>query len=211
MQGIGTAALAVLEGSMETDSTKRSALSLVETRDIVAPTTVAEARSLQAWAERLPARPDVRTSPEELAVHMRYLRAALPSRPTDIETGKRRVAVYTRTLCRYAPESIARMAEKAAETCRFFPTVSECVAILDSMIEPPTDRERALSLCQQFWQCRFDEWLAELRQPDAAQAIVDAVPDQWRRIAVERGLLRRMDDGTYVIRRAALAPVDQQD
>ena len=203
MQGIGTAALAVLEGSRETASTKPSALSLVEARDIVAPNTVADARALQAWAERLPAQPEVRTGPEELAEQMRYLRSVLPSRPTDIETGKRRVTVYTRILGRYSPESIRRMVEKAAETCRFFPTPAECVAILDGFVEPPTDRNRALSMCQQFWQTRFDEWLAELRMPDVSPSIIDAVPDQWRRIAMERGLLRLTEDGAYVIRRQA--------
>jgi hypothetical protein len=205
MQGIGTAALAVLEGSMETASTKPSALSLLEDREIVAPATVAEARALQAWAERQPAQPDARTSPEELAEQMRYLRSILPSRPTDIDTGKRRVAVYTQILGRYAPESIRRMVEKAAETCRFFPTPAECVAILEAFVSPPTDRDRALSMCQQFWQSRFDDWLAELRDPDASDAVVDAVPEQWRRIAMERGLLRWVEaEERYVIRRKSV-------
>lgn len=46
----------------------------------------------------------------------------------------------------------------------------------------------------------MDRFLESLDRKDATMRDVDRAPERWRMIAMERGYLRQMDDGRFVIR-----------
>lgn len=46
----------------------------------------------------------------------------------------------------------------------------------------------------------MEAFLNALRDGAATADILDGKPDQWLRIANERGYLRKMSDGSYIIR-----------
>ena len=163
------------------------------------PTTDEEARALEAWADQPPERPAPITS-EALARQLDFLASALPARATDAETGRKRAAVYYRLLGDYAEEAIARMSVQACKTLKWFPTPVECLAILESLPTPHPEQTTAKRLSRDYWQGRLDRFLAALAADDILQEKIDSEPEQWRRIAAERGLLR-WDGERHVVRR----------
>ena len=196
METIGQAAINALQ---ETDGPTPSANSLTVKPLIRLPTTVEECRYLKEWAETQ-ATDIVPVTVEQLGKHLEFMAAALPSKVVDKQTGKMRAAVYAKILGKFSNAAIAFMARRACETLEWFPTPSQCLAILDMHIGAPGDKQQALHFCQQFWQQRHEAFLASLEAGDATDAQVAEVPEQWRKIAVEKGYLRRLDDGSYVIR-----------
>lgn len=171
---------------------------------ITVPKTEEECRSLQAWAENQPIGP-VAASPDQIAKHLSFLAAALPSRAVDEESAKMRFAVYQKILGAYPAGAIAFMARRACETLDWFPTPRQCLNLIRDYVSAPGQRETALRLCHDFWQQEFDRFIDALRAGEIDQAAIDAKPERWRRIAVERGYLRRMTDGSFVIRRQSIA------
>lgn len=160
-----------------------------EDREIVAPTTPEEARALRQWAETQPrAWPAIEV--DELTRHLEFMSATLPTKNLDEESGRKRVAVYARILGGYSEHAIAKMALVACSTLRWFPTPSECLEIIAKHEDPPTPRERALTVCHGFAQRQFEAFRASLKAGDASAELLDGVPDQWKRICVEQGYLR---------------------
>lgn len=111
-----------------------------------------------------------------------------------------RAAVYAAILSDFTNDALAFMARRACETLDWFPTPRQCLEILREWQEPVSAKERANSLCLSYWQGRFDQFVTALEDGSATMFDVEKAPDRWRRIAEDRGLLRRMDDGSYVIR-----------
>lgn len=185
--------------------------SLPATRPVIAaPATISECRALKAWADGEPDGHEP-ASIEELAKHLQFLNSTLPRQAADAEAGKKRTAVYARILGSFSSDALAFMTRRACETLDWFPTPHQCLDILKDYQEPATDKQIALSLCQNFWQTRMDEFLASLRDGAANQSDVDAVPQQWLMVAMERGYLRLIEDGAFVIRSNGLAATaDQQ-
>lgn len=66
-------------------------------------------------------------------------------------------------------------------------------------------RLQAQRMCAEFWQREFAAFISALMNGQATQQMVDAKSDRWNRIAMERGFLRRMPDGKFVIRQAQAA------
>ena len=169
------------------------------------PETVEECRALKAWAEAQDDRP-APASVTQLARHLEYLAATLPRQGTDEETGEKRTAVYARILGGYSNDALAYMARKACETLNWFPTPKQCLDILQGYRAPTSEKDQALSLCHRFQQGRFEEFVADLQADRATQDDVDAAPLQWRKIAMERGHLRWIEEQQrYVIRRPVIA------
>ena len=52
----------------------------------------------------------------------------------------------------------------------------------------------------QSYRSPFDKFIDRLDGYEIDQREVDRMPERWRKIAEERGYLRRMDDGQFVIR-----------
>lgn len=166
------------------------------------PQTLDECRALEAWAlAQSVAEP--KATPQQIARHLEFLAATLPSRATDETSAKMRFAVYSRFLMEYSNDALAHMAREACVRFDWFPTPRQCLLILEEWHSPSSSRDIALRQCQTYWQDRHEAWLDLLATGDVAQADIDAVPDQWKRIAVEHGHLRRMADGQYILRRAA--------
>jgi hypothetical protein len=156
---------------------------------------MAECDALREWAHSTTPL-HVPASKPELVRHLDFMNATLPSKNTDDETGKMRASVYFSILSGYTNEALAFMARRACTTLDWFPTPKQCLEILADYRAPVSEQANAILTCQQFTQDAFDTWLANVSD---GQPIGD-VPDQWKRIAAERGVLRLMQDGGYVIR-----------
>lgn len=207
MQMIGTAAIEAITSVSHglTVSPLPSAGSVTTKPIIRLPETVDEARALKAWADEQSDAPTPATL-NQLARHLEYLAVTLPRQTADDETGEKRTAVYARLLGGYPNDALAFMSRKACETLNWFPTPKQCLDILATYRAPATEKEQALTLCHRFWQGRFEDFIALLKAGTATQADVDAVPMQWRKIAMERGHLRWIEEEKRnVIRRPVIA------
>lgn len=63
--------------------------------------------------------------------------------------------------------------------------------------------ETALQQCHAFREQQFEGWIDAIKAGTATQAEIDAVTDHYRRIAYERGYLRRDENGAYALRTQA--------
>ena len=77
------------------------------------------------------------SSDEQFAACMRSL-DILPRRADDRTRAELRVKLYQRKLGVFPYHVLGQMVSKALDTCKFFPTISECLAML-----PPTDSDCA--------------------------------------------------------------------
>lgn len=154
------------------------------------PMTDEECRDLRVWADAQPPQRPIPAAHEQIAKHLEFIEASLPTRNSDELSGKRRAAVYIRMLEGNSDEALAYMTQTAIATLDWFPTVHQCLAFLAEYRPPQSDRELALSYCHRFTQDRFEEWLGKVKDGTATDAEIEGAPDQWRRIAVEQCLLR---------------------
>jgi len=175
-------------------------MSLVAKPPIRMPATVDEADQLKEWALAQPVGQPPASIPE-LSKHLSFIAATLPSKNQDEESGRQRVAVYARLLEGYSNDALAFMARRVCETLDWFPTPRQCLEILDRYSPPSTDRELALSYVHSFGQQQFEDFIAAFEAEQHTDETVAAVPEQWRRIAMERGYLRFMPDGSTIIRK----------
>ena len=136
---------------------------------------------------------------EEFARLMRTL-STMNSRADDDDTGKLRLAVLRRVIGHYPREALAYMVEKAITTLDWFPTPKQCLDILAGWRrndEIAARHAAAVRLVRAERRARFDDIMATLERREVDQAGIDALPEQMRRIAAERGFLRLHDDGVY--------------
>lgn len=160
------------------------------------PTTDEECNALRERAQTSqPERPAAATI-DQLARHLEFMAAALPSKGLDEMSGKRKAAVYASILGGQSNEALAYMARTACMTLDWFPTPRQCLDIIADYRPPVSDQEVAIRLCQDYTSNQFDRWIANLTD---GQPVGD-VPEQWKRIAVEQGAMRRLSDGSYVSR-----------
>jgi hypothetical protein len=174
---------------------------LVPKPPIRMPTNEDECRALREWAESAPGRA-VPATTDQLAKHLSFMASTLPAKPVDDASGRERVAVYAKLLGGYDNAALGYMAIEACKTLNWFPTPKQCLDILKGYAVPDTDRSLALSYCARFTQARFDKWMRLVMVGGASENEIAIVPERWRRIAEERGGLRRLEDGRYEIRRA---------
>ena len=166
------------------------------------PTTEAEYRELLAFASSPAPEPEPATT-EQLSRHLEFMAAVLPSKGVDADTGRKRSAVYAAILGDRTNAALAFMARRACETLDWMPTPRQCLEILRDYIPPADARSTALRLCQDYQHDRFETWAENVR---AGQPIGD-VPDQWLRIGIEQGFLRRLDDDSVVSRALYQGPL----
>lgn len=198
METIGQAAILAVEALMDGEpSCDRSPIAKPIIR---VPTTAEEARILKEWADSQ--RPtEAPVTQEQLAKQLTFMAATLPSKATDIDAAQKRFVVYQSILGGYSNAAIKFMARRSCETLNWFPTPYQCLAILKEFQALPEERDVAVSYCQRFWQKRMESFLASLAADDLTDAQIAEAPDQWKIIASEKGLLRRMDDGSFIVRR----------
>ncbi|WP_084733014.1 hypothetical protein [Sphingobium chungbukense] len=168
--------------------------------DIRLPETVEECFALKVWADAQDDRP-APASPLQITKHLTFMAATLPSKSTDDESGKMRVAVYSKILGAYSNEALAYMARRACSEMQWFPTPRQCLELVRQYQPPVSEKVEALALCHRFWEGKFDDFIFELEQGIAQQEMIDAAPLNWRKIAMERGFLRWVPEGDrYMIR-----------
>lgn len=147
-------------------------------------------------AEHVPA------TPSQLAKQLQFIAATLPSKNVDELNGQMRTAVYARILGGYSKDALAYLTERACRELNWFPTPHQCLTILEDYRPRATRKEKALLLCANHVEDRFQAFLALLQTGEASQPTIDAAPERWQRIAYERGLLKREGEGF------ALRPAD---
>lgn len=161
-----------------------------------APRTAEDCRALKAWAESLPLDQQLAAPQERIEQHLAFMAATLPSQAIDDESGRKRFAVYVSLLCGFSDEALKHMARTACLTLEWFPVPIHCLQLARAYVPPVGEREATLRLCHDFAQNSFERWMDNVSD---GQPIGD-VPEQWLRVAVERGLLRRLANGSFVSR-----------
>lgn len=156
---------------------------------------------------------------KHLAQCLRAMLAVLPRKQDDELTGELFVRTYQRHLGSYPNAALSYLAQRATAQCKWFPTIHECLDILSGWQRSDgaaMDQAGARVAVEREMQARMDDAFAAMKAGRIMQAEIDALPDRWKRIAVERGHLRRDADGAYVLRRPIAplmlpAPIHTQD
>lgn len=132
---------------------------------------------------------------------LRVMLSVLPKRATDDVSGELFVEAYRRKLGKFSNDAISFMADKALERCKWFPTIHECLEILD-------DWRRWDIHCQRRAKARRavgDERRAREQDERARNTLtgtvltqddVDKMTPEMIRIGLACKALRNRDDGT---------------
>lgn len=130
---------------------------------------------------------------------LRMMLAVLPRRQADDLSGELFVAAYERQLAHYPDDAITFLCDEAVRTCRWFPTVSECLEILarwkrrDAAVKRQAEAER---LARQERFARRTEPPARGVVPKLTQADCENISPLLRRIGLEAGYLIENEDGS---------------
>ena len=138
------------------------------------------------------------SSPAHFTQCLRILIANMPRKVSDELDGELVVATYHRMLGHASDAAISYMTERALRQ-KWFPTISECLDILETWECPPdADRIKALGLVRREQSTRADirqrEDQAAMETAFATLADLDwldlnALPQSWLRTAFECGLV----------------------
>jgi len=153
--------------------------------------TVAECDELRAIALAMPEE-HAPIESRELARQLQFIEATLPSKNTDEQSGQMRTAVYARILGGYTKEALSYMTQRVCRELDWFPTPHQCLDILADYNPPVSRKDKALRICANHTQARFDEFIEALRKKDKVD-LTDK-PERWLRIATEQGYLKFADD-----------------
>lgn len=153
--------------------------------------TVAECDELRAIALAMPEE-HAPIESRELARQLQFIEATLPSKNTDEQSGQMRTAVYARILGGYTKEALSYMTQRVCRELDWFPTPHQCLEILADYNPPVSRKDKALRICANHTQARFDEFIEALRKKDKVD-LTDK-PERWLRIATEQGYLKFTDD-----------------
>lgn len=153
--------------------------------------TVAECDELRAIALAMPEE-HAPIESRELARQLQFIEATLPSKNTDEQSGQMRTAVYARILGGYTKEALSYMTQRVCRELDWFPTPHQCLDILADYNPPVSRKDKALRICANHTQARFDEFIEALRKKDKVE-LTDK-PERWLRIATEQGYLKFADD-----------------
>lgn len=139
-------------------------------------------------------------SEKHFARCLRVLIATLPKKVTDDVGGELVVAAYRRMLGHFSEAAISYMTEHALRL-KWFPTIAECLAILEGWECPPdADRIKAGELVARENAKRSEERARDdlERMNVALDGIgamdwlaINALPEHWKRTACELGLIER--------------------
>ncbi len=145
--------------------------------------------------------------PGRLLKKIKFMNATLPSKAIDEDAGEQRTAVYVAILSQYAEDAISWMVQQACARLDWFPTPKQCLALIEEYEgkRPPTERTLALVDGRKFLEQRLAEFMATFRDGTATASSIAAVPEHWRRVAMEQGFLRYDRDGGYSIRAQRVA------
>lgn len=139
---------------------------------------------------------------------LRLMAAVLPKQSKDEIDGKLFVAAYKRILQSHSREAISYLAEEAMSRCRWFPTIAECLEILqDYRRDDDAVRLRA-AISSRLVQERRQRWEdeskerakrePEIRRNQLTQDDVDKLPAHLVKLGLNIGALERDETGKVV-------------
>lgn len=127
----------------------------------------------------------------------------LPRRADDTVGGKLRHRAYELAIGRYPRQAMEFLVTEALRDSKFFPSTSECVAIMGRWRRDDAAIRSKLAAgvaARHEREARFDEVMCRLAAGECDQAEIDALDDWSKQVAETRGHLRREEDGSYVSR-----------
>lgn len=132
----------------------------------------------------------------------RLMSAVLPKQSKDELAGKLFVAAYQRILQTYPKDAISFLAEQSMTRCRWFPTIAECLEILQEWRRNDVEtrkRSRILQAIRHEQEARRSEAYAAKRviRPMTADEVA-ALSEPMVALGLSCGALKRLDDGTVV-------------
>lgn len=129
---------------------------------------------------------------------LRLMLAVLPKQKTDELGGELFVEAYRRQLGKYPNEAISYLTERVTATCKWFPTIAECLEILSGWQrrdDAVMRRSKAKDLIYRERDARRTDAI-EARDPQPmTQAEVDNLPATLREIGLKLGYLRKDEFG----------------
>ena len=158
--------------------------------------TVAECDELRSLALAMPIE-NIPVETRELAKQLQFIEATLPSKNTDEQSGQMRTAVYARILGGYTKEALSYMTERVCKELDWFPTPRQCIEILDAYTPRASKKDKALQICANHTQARFDEFIMSLRCGEPVE--LKDKPERWLRIAETQSYLRLLN-GEFTVR-----------
>ena len=140
---------------------------------------------------------------------LRMMLAVLPRRQADDMSGELFVAAYERQLGYISKPQAEYMMDKALATCRWFPTIAECIEILQgwhrSDGETAKRSELAALVVKENNARNKDQWEWRARKAEPiTQEMVDCMSEQLLGIGLKCGALAKDKDGT-------IRPIDDVD
>lgn len=143
---------------------------------------------------------------------LRVMDAALPRRHQGEVSGELLAKTYHRMLGHLSREAISFIAEESIATCKWFPTVAECLEISRRFAQPSHPfkavREMARGLIVREKERRFKDVREAAEAGDLSDEQIAALPDRWKGMLTEEGLLWALRDGTHT--RRPLTPEERQ-
>lgn len=122
---------------------------------------------------------------------MRYLAASLPSRATDDLAGELRFEAYRRTLGHLPAEAIGFLTGEALRTCRWFPTIAECLEMAAGWSRGDTgERSRAAGIVEKERRERWNDLRRAVRSGEMPKDAIEALPDRVKRALDNDNLIR---------------------
>lgn len=151
---------------------------------------------------REPLPPPEACDDQHFAKCFRLMSAVLPKQSKDELAGKLFVAGYQRILQAYPKDAISFLAEQAMTRCRWFPTIAECIEILQEWRRSDAETRRRSHILQAI---RREEEARRIDQREASRDMrpmtpeeVAALPEPVISLGLSCGALKRLDDGTVV-------------
>lgn len=139
---------------------------------------------------------------QHFAKCFRLMSAVLPKQSKDELAGKLFVAAYQRILQSYPKDAISYLTEQAMNRCRWFPTIAECIDILQEW-RRMDDHTRKRSYIRQAIHREQEARRLEASQKNRLTRAmtaeeVAALPAPMIALGISCGALKRLDDGTVI-------------
>jgi hypothetical protein len=146
--------------------------------------------------------------PEQVPVSSDYLNkalmamiAVLPRQGKDAATGALMVDQYVRKLGKFPKGAIDHLWSASIDRLKWFPTIAECNEIVSEWQSRAQQLVHAKSMAgsriAREKQARFESVMEALKAGTMPQNDIDALPDAWRKMAVDKGYLWLLKDGSY--------------
>lgn len=128
--------------------------------------------------------------------------AVLPKQSKDELAGKLFVAAYQRVLQSYPKDAISYLTEQAMNRCRWFPTIAECIDILQEwrrMDDHTRKRGYIRQAIHREHEARRIEQIEKnrLTRPMTVEEVA-SLPAPMIALGISCGALKRLDDGTVI-------------